>query len=170
MAALEPSGTIVWVNRAWRRRAEALGLKDALTEVSYFGGISSELRGYFEAAFAEALDRREPFDLEYQCPTPEEQRTFLLRALPIEGAGLLVEHSLVVRAPAEPSEDPVPARYQNSHGLVTQCSNCRRVRHPASGAWHWVADWVRHTQTFISHGLCTSCAGFFWGRRIRGAK
>lgn len=169
IAVLEPSGLIVWANRAWHRRGAEHAMATHLSG-SYFAGITLPLRGFFEDAFADAFASRGVFELEYDCPTPAEQRRFHMRVLPVDAAGLLVEHSLMVSTPADAGEPAIAARYANPKGIITQCSNCRRVVEPATAAWHWVPDWVRQPSPQTSHGLCPSCEGFYWGQRARRSK
>lgn len=164
IAAVTPDGVIRWVNRAWRRRAEACAVGGDPVSANYLGAISGELRPFFEDAFAVALRTRTVFELDYACPSPEEQRSFRLRALPLDG-GLLLDHTLIATAPADEGEAAIEANYRDPDGILVQCSNCRRVLHRATSAWHWVAAWVKETLPRVSHGLCAPCTGFYWGRR-----
>lgn len=169
MAAVLPSGSIAWVNRAWQRRAEEYGLGSrGSVGASYFEAITPPLRAFYEGGFSEALTTATVFETDYECPSPVEQRTFRLRVLPLQAAGWLVEHALMVARPAEAPIDPADeSSYRNAQGMITQCSNCRRTLQPSTKAWHWIPAWIAQPNPKLSHGLCPACAGFFWGTKLR---
>ena len=167
IAALDKDGVIHWVNRAWQRRAAEQKLAGPLTKRSYFDAIADPLRAFYERAFGHASATQTVFECDYECPTPEEQRTFRLRVLPIKEDGLLVEHSLVAATAAGPGQEALEERYVDGRGFFTQCANCRRVRHPPTQAWHWIPEWVERMSARMSHGICPPCAGYFWGTRRR---
>ena len=87
IAVVDESGTIVFVNRAWRefaRANEAVG--NVAEDVNYLQVCESAVElGCEEAAsFAEGIrsvlsGRREEFALEYSCHSPTEQRWFVGR-------------------------------------------------------------------------------------------
>jgi PAS domain S-box-containing protein len=87
IAVVDESGTIVFVNRAWRefaRANEAVG--NVAEDVNYLQVCDSavELGGEEAASFAEGIrsvlsGRREEFALEYPCHSPTEQRWFVGR-------------------------------------------------------------------------------------------
>ena len=87
IAVVDESGTIVFVNRAWRefaRANEAVG--NVAEDVNYLQVCDSAIElGCEEAAsFAEGIrsvlsGRREEFALEYSCHSPTEQRWFVGR-------------------------------------------------------------------------------------------
>jgi PAS domain S-box-containing protein len=87
IAVVDESGTIVFVNRAWRefaRANEAVG--NVAEDVNYLQVCDSAIElGCEEAAsFAEGIrsvlsGRREEFALEYPCHSPTEQRWFVGR-------------------------------------------------------------------------------------------
>ena len=87
IAVVDESGTIVFVNRAWRefaRANEAVG--NVAEDVNYLQVCDSAVElGCEEAAsFAEGIrsvlsGRREEFALEYSCHSPTEQRWFVGR-------------------------------------------------------------------------------------------
>ena len=166
ICAVDPSGAIVWVNPAWRRFAIENGAPEVANAPSYYGGISEPLREDFVRAFETSLRTGTPFELDYECSSPEERRTFRLRALPIRSEGLLVEHARVATSihPDEPHL-PLDDRYADANGMILQCANCRRVRCVSSGAFDWVPAWVLTPRPQTSHGICPSCAGYYYGLR-----
>jgi hypothetical protein len=170
LAAVESDGTIAWVNDAWWRFAADNGAADLAHRFpvgsSYFEGIHGPLRDFFRQRFDAALRTGTPFTLEYECSSASTYRVFRMRALPFDGAGLLVDHGPIVERPHERvafAEDEV--RYRSEAGLVTQCANCRRVRRTDGRSWDWVPTWVKDSPPKTSHGLCAPCATFYWRLR-----
>lgn len=165
---LDASCTIMWVNPAWSRFALANGGSDALARVGppscYLDGISGCLRVFYESKFADALRTGEAFEQDYLCCSRRETRTFHMRALPLGGRSILVEHGLLVEGPhvCEASAE-VESTYVSARGLVVQCSNCRRVRRVRNRlTWDWVPAWVERPPRTTSHGLCAACVGFYF--------
>jgi hypothetical protein len=174
IAVIEATGEILWVNRQWRRFAVENGGGPWRDEKrSYFEGITPPLRAYYRSLFQNALATGQPFDQEYECSSPKDARHFHLRILPVDQRALLLEHSLVVTHPhpgdavAEPR---ATERYAGPVGVILQCSNCRRVRRPGTRAWDWVPALVAEPASNVSHGICPSCVGFYWGRVRKKAK
>lgn len=166
IAVIDRSGDILWVNAAWRRFAqENGGQPDAYDHGSYFDGILPPLREYYRDIFAEALDRGTVFTQEYECSSNDIHRRYQLRALPIDKQALILEHSPVVALPqvegGDSSEEQLEG-YRDADGLVLQCSNCRRVRHTATGSWDWIAALAAQPVPSTSHGICPLCLGFYW--------
>lgn len=89
IAVLDEHGTIIMTNAAWRRFAEANGGRPAATGVgvNYLavcaaadGAGSAGAAPVHEALQALLAGDREAFSLEYACPSPDEERWFILRA------------------------------------------------------------------------------------------
>jgi len=165
IAVIDPAGNILWVNAAWHDFARRNGAGPAADSwASYFAAIAPPLCDYYRAAFANALATGDVFEQEYECSSGDELRRFHLRAMPIAGHGLVVEHSLLVAQPHElGSEDADEAAYRRDDGLVLQCSNCRRVRRAREPVWDWVPSLVVRQAQSVSHGICKSCVGFYFG-------
>jgi hypothetical protein len=167
LVALDAKLQIAWTNTAWGRFAlendgEAT-LERFAPGVSYLDGISGPLREYFARVFAHVLVATEPFELEYECSSPETLRAFRMRALPLKGAGILVDHSPRIFTGSAPTEtDAVLSRYTHPTGLVLQCSNCRRVLRADRASWDWVPAFVKTPAKGTSHGLCSPCSGYYW--------
>lgn len=164
IAVLGPDRVIVWVNPAWKTFATDNGGGTGLeVGARYFDAVQGTLRTWFEERMLECQRTGEPFELEYECSSPETFRTYHLRALPI-GGFLLMAHSLRTEQPH--SRTPMPpfeVVYRAANGLTLQCSNCRRFKRVDTGAWDWVPDWVRTQPDRTSHGICGVCAGFYYG-------
>jgi hypothetical protein len=130
--------------------------------------IPPVLRPRYADAYRDAIRTRLPWRHEYECSTPSRYRRFHQFAYALEeGAGLLVVNSLVVDRAHDPRERPAHAAdvatYAGARGLVTQCSYCRRVRHPDTPErWDWVPAWVRHAPRETSHGICPPCFRFHY--------
>jgi hypothetical protein len=166
IAVIEPQGNILWVNRFWRRFAEENGGGPwRLGKGSYFDGIAAPLRDYYRCVFENVLATGEAFDQEYECSSPREARHYHLRVLPIDKRALLLEHGAVAVNPHGPDR---MARAETDYavspgGTILQCSNCRRVQRPGTRAWDWVPALVASLHPRVSHGICPSCVGFYWG-------
>jgi len=159
-----PDGTIAMLSRKWFEFAadndgaevvERWGLGQSLLT-----GISGGLRDYYAEVFSGVLRSNDPWAQTYSCHSPRVDREYHLRVVPLCGKGLLLVHSLSASCSntARPGSTFAPALYQDEHGLVHQCSNCRRIRR-RSGAWEWVPDLVCQTKLSVSHGLCGPCYG-----------
>jgi hypothetical protein len=171
VVAIDPQGTILWTNPAWEAFAADNGGSEIATSYGvgqrYYAGISGELRGFFEQSFQRSYVEGTVFELEYECSSAQTRRVMRLRALPIRGSGLLLEHSRVTEGPIMLEGLPaIEARYLDQDGVIRQCSDCRRVLCVTENVWDWVPVWVERPDPRISHGLCDVCVGFYWhGRR-----
>jgi hypothetical protein len=173
VAVLDANGTIVWVNKAWSKfAAENDGAAiDARFGVGtrYLDGISGPLKQYYASVFEHVLRTGEPFEQDYECSSPEIFRRNHLRIFPVGDAGLLLEHCVATSHPHGGEERPVrETDFRDVHGLVLQCSNCRRV-HQRGDGWHWIPEWIKTPPSSTSHGLCAVCAGHYFAaaRRAR---
>lgn len=165
LVALDADDTIAWVNPAWGRFARENGAPEVAERFGvgqpYLGGVSGPLRGFYADLFGLIRAERAPWEQLYECSSPSEFRQLHLRILPLDADGLLLEHSICIRRPQQHTPHPGhDAAYRDRHGILLQCSNCRRVRHEGGG-WHWVEPWVRRPPPATSHGLCGPCEGFY---------
>jgi hypothetical protein len=164
---LTPERVIVRTNAAWERFAAANGgaalaldppygaLLDALLPVA--------LRSFYVDAFTRAQATGERWEHDYECSSPERYRRFHMVAYPFDGA-LVVVSSLRIERPHDRPECPPDDAAYAVDGIITMCSHCRRVRHPAGSLrWDWVPDYVRAPLPNLSHGLCEPCYEFYWG-------
>lgn len=113
IAALDRQGVIIATNEAWRRFAHENGasaLADSSTGQNYLD-VCRHATGPFADGASEALrgiqavlDGSLPlFTLEYPCPSPTQQRWFLLHVtpLPVERGGAIVSHIDIPRRRSE---------------------------------------------------------------------
>lgn len=170
LVALAPTGEILWVNERWWALARSHGAESALVRygpgASYFDGIAAPLRAHYEAVLREALRTRAPFEEVYECSSPAARRLYHFRALPLDPHGLLLEHSVAVEwrragAGAPPEAGP----YIDEHGLIRQCSHCRRVARVSEAAWDLVRSVDATTAASVSHGICPTCVDYYWRPR-----
>lgn len=103
VAVLDPRGTILAVNQAWRRFAEQNGSRDAnaYTGSNYLevcrrvtGAGAAQARAVLNGVRAVLAGRRKSFSLEYPCHGPDGPRWFLVRTSPLVGplTGAVVAH------------------------------------------------------------------------------
>ncbi|MES2535985.1 MAG: diguanylate cyclase [Pseudomonadota bacterium] len=110
LCVVDEHGAILAVNKAWRNFGEANGGKPAISwenENYLFVCDRAAMRKVEEArAFAEGMrdvlfGRREEFNLEYECSSPDEQRWFLARVTRFPQDGplrVVVSHENVTHA------------------------------------------------------------------------
>lgn len=110
-AILDAEGTIRAANMSWRLFSSLNGgsHRDGWAGMSYVGVCDAVVRrGDAEAGDAQRAaegiravceGRRGEFEMEYPCPSPDEDRWFLLRASPLSGgqAGAVVTHLDITR-------------------------------------------------------------------------
>lgn len=167
IAVIDRDGEVLWRNPAWWQFAIDNGADAASVSIpSYFDAIQGSFRDHYERAFANALATDTVFEQEYECSSPQRRRLFRLRAMPIGGAGLVLEHSLIAEAPLPADAEWPASAYEGPQGTIAQCGNCRRVHHLPSSAWHWVPALIENVHPKTSHVICPSCVGFYWGRKL----
>ncbi len=167
IAVLNDDGVIVWVNAAWLSFGAANGghgdPSGAGVGRRYAAAVQGEIRSWFDARLETCARTREPFELEYECSSPDVCRRFHLRALPVDGFVIML-HSLMYERPHERDVlPPIEAQYRAPNGLTTQCSNCRRFKRLEGGSWDWIPAWVAGPPARVSHGVCAACIGFYYG-------
>jgi PAS domain S-box-containing protein len=98
IAILDPSGTILAVNRAWRTFAAANGAADTVERVcegiNYLavcaassGSDAEDARAMHAGILAVIQGRQDSFTLEYPCHAPDEQRWFQAQVTRFAGKG-----------------------------------------------------------------------------------
>lgn len=168
IVAIDERYATQWLNPGWEifareNHGEAIPMRFGLG-TCYLDGISGPLRGFYQAAFENALLTGEPFELDYECSSPQVFRRSHMLVLPVSGEGLLLVHSLVVERPHDRAEQPsLEEAYRLANGMILQCANCRRVRRKDGSSWDWVPAWIAATPPRTSHGICACCRGFYWG-------
>lgn len=163
--------TLAFLNPAWFRFAgenqgEPKISRDWTLGRSILEAIPPPILPFFQSHYGRCLAEGRPWEHHYECSSPDVYRKFHLNVFPLgEGEGLLLVNSLVAESHWIASENPLPAdRYQNRDGILIQCCHCRRFRqNDVSATWDWVGDWVRQPPEHVSHGLCESCLGFYYG-------
>jgi PAS domain-containing protein len=100
LAVLDHTGTIIAVNDAWRRFARANGDPDLrYTDVgaNYFAVChTSDTNEVLRGMQAVLAGEQAAFFTEYPCHSPDEERWYEMRAVPLRGAnqvGLVVSHT-----------------------------------------------------------------------------
>lgn len=162
---LGPDFRLGYVNPGWETFAAANGATDLTPHVIgriLFDAMTPPLRGFYEGKYLEVMKTGTPFECSFECPSPEQRRTFRMRVLPSGVGGLLITNALVVTAPhAEPgtvSHVWLADRYRDHRGVIVQCCNCRRVRRVTDEhTWDFVPELVRAVRTDVSHGICPPC-------------
>ena len=97
IAVLDQQGRIVATNAAWRRFGRSNGLDGQTASclgVNYLD-VCERAAGRFAAGARDAADgisavaegRRAAFELEYPCPSANQERWFVMRVTRFEGAG-----------------------------------------------------------------------------------
>lgn len=176
VVGLWPDLTIAYVNPSWFRFARENGADGAFAEQwsvgrSLLDAIPDLLRAHHTATYEQCLEQRAPVHADYECSTPERFRVFRSTTYPLHGDGLLVVHSLRVdRAHDRAAEEPDVERLVDAHGMLTQCSYCRRFAEPPVGKrWLWIPAWVREPPVRVTHGICPPCVGYYFGRPRDGS-
>lgn len=117
IAVLDGAGTIIAVNRAWRRFAEDNGATPAVCEgvgINYFriceraaGDGAEDGRLALQGVRGVIAGDLPSFSMEYPCPAPDRERWFLLAATPLEGGsrGAVVVHTDISRRKALERQD-----------------------------------------------------------------
>jgi hypothetical protein len=175
VAGLSPDGRIAYLNPAWHAFGDANGTRSS-GSAGAVGNVlllatPPVLRPFYEKLFADATATGEVGEHDYECSSPEQCRTFRMRVHPCASGALVIVNSLLREAPhAGAACPPLERFYRDAHGLVVQCSNCRRVRRatpsatePASATWDWVPEYVAHMPAQTSHAICMLCAQFYYG-------
>lgn len=143
LAIVDRNGVIVFVNDSWKKFGEENGFNpeydwigvnylDACRDASLHGdagadsvidGISSVLSG-----------TKKSFEFEYPCHSPNEQRWFILRAVPVKGLGVaayvLTHQNITLRKLAEQA-----VIYSSLHDPLTDLANRRHFDSFLSGEW-----------------------------------
>lgn len=107
LAVLDARGTIIAVNSAWIEFSRANGdldLQRTGVGVNYFticehahGRWSDEVNEVLEGMRAVLEGRSPTYELEYPCHSPQEERWFVMRVVPLRGQrpGLVISHTNV---------------------------------------------------------------------------
>ena len=167
--------SIALLNEEWFRLAEGDGRPPDFSdrwglEANYLEAIHGDAYGYYRDGLERVLQTGESWSTTYECPTPDEQRTFALRVEPLKAArGLLLFHRQRQARPFEEDEAEVDKgldAYRDVYGILHQCAHCRRMRRQRDGhQWRWVPEAMRNPPRKISHGMCPTCFEHFGRHR-----
>lgn len=166
-----PDLTLAYLNPAWFRFAgenqgEPTISREWSLGRSILDAVPAPILPFFQTQYGRCLAEGRPWEHHYECSSPESYRKFHLNVFPLGNAeGLLLVNSLVAESPWTPTESPLqPDRYRARNGILIQCCHCRRFRrNDESATWDWVGVWVKQMPEQVSHGLCESCLGFYYG-------
>lgn len=146
IAVLDEHGTIIAVNDAWRAFARVNGdpeLRFTGVGVNYFAvcdramGTDAREAEAVVAGMRAVLRGELPFyELEYPCHAPDEERWFVLRVVPLQGAqrGLVIAHTNVTeqRRTARAAAEAAELR-QRLAAMERELRDVDRLSQPASG-------------------------------------
>ena len=160
-------------NPAWFAFADANGGMPAVARGWGLGrGVLEAcppvIRDFYAENLATALRKDQRWDHEYECSGPDVWRRMRLSAYPLRGGGgLLMVNALVFEEPTDAPAGDRPsfdlATYIDGHGIVHQCSHCRKVRRTSGPRhWDWVPALVAGPQILVSHDLCDVCLDYYY--------
>jgi hypothetical protein len=167
---LWPDLTLAYVNLEWGRFARQNGGEPRISSEWTRGrcvldAIAEPLRPFFTDNYRRCLQEGRPWEHAYECSSAARYRQFHMTTFPVgREQGLLVVNSLRLEAVhTRVACPPLDALYRDEHGLLVQCSHCRRVRRVgAHQIWDWVPAWVTDQPPSTSHSLCGPCVGFYY--------
>ncbi|MBE0564860.1 MAG: hypothetical protein IH621_02810 [Krumholzibacteria bacterium] len=165
---LDPALRLMGWNEAYLAFALANGADD-LPERFPLGSdvaaaITGPLRRYYRRGFAGILAHGRPLHRQYECSSASELRLLHMSAYPIRGgAGLVVAHHVIHRAPHAGPSRSLRQHHADGHGFVVQCANCRKIRdHRSDNKWDRVPDVLAGPPRNVSHGLCPICLDHYY--------
>ena len=179
---LDEDYCIAYLNPAWYRFAEENGSNLFLGERWALGRnifecipevLHDRYKKLYDAARVVDLEELTPPRCEYECSSPTEFRKFSMHFHPLGELSVLVVNSIVIEAPHNDRAAPVQtlhdeSDYRNTHGIIRQCANCRRVQNLRQGQrWDWVPKWVKNPASSISHGICETCASHYYFSEVQ---
>jgi hypothetical protein len=135
--------------------------------------IPLSLRDFYLGAVARVWESGQPWEHDFDCPSPNVERRFHMRIAPLEAgvarSPLLVANSLIAETPhSGPLEDPDPARFRQEDGMIVMCCHCRRTQCPDhTGTWLWVPGFLQDLPARVSHGLCALCLQLHYSAQLR---
>jgi hypothetical protein len=166
--ALNSQEDLVYCNRSWDAFAIQNGGAACLTPnvlgKNLWEVVPSELKEFFVNGFNVA--RSSGFwEHDFECPSPAEVRTYRMRALPLEGDGLLIRNALLHSHPSSQITADLD-RFRDSHGIFHLCSHCRKANILGTNEWAFVPQLLAAKNLRISHGLCEVCLRYHYGRLL----
>lgn len=183
LCVVDPAGVILAVNQAWDTFGRENGAAPHVLSPGILGTVwadhmaGEQVKAMAEGALREARRRRPPGLRDapchlLTCDSPTERRTLAARFLPLfsatsaESLGVLASYTRLHSAPVvhDPAR-PLPEDIKSEGGLVTQCSCCRRVKHPVSGDWIELNGVLAKADS-MTHGVCALCMDLWYGPEL----
>lgn len=172
---LDAHCNLTYFNPAWFAFAEENGkgssiLEDWTLGRNLFDAIPDALEGFYRTLFESAWDENiSPYSTrhaEYECHSPHLYRRFSMHLYPLNRAGMLIAHSLLVEEPFDRSSAQTPQTmddYLNEDGMFVQCSNCRRLKHAVlEERWDWIPEFIQDPRKKTTHSICSLCLQHYY--------
>jgi len=163
---------IIYCNKAWDQFASLNGgaglNRRAILGKPILDVVAGPLKVFYANAFAQAKEKGQPWEHDYECSSPASYRLFHMRVLPVTDSYLLVENSLRFERPhgsERPVMPPNAALYVTGDGMLAMCGHCRRTRRicmASDPVWDWVPAYLVEPPGPVSHGLCRNCRAYFY--------
>jgi hypothetical protein len=174
---LSSDRAVSYLNPGWFIFARENGGEPAISErfgIGTFIGdaMAGEARGFYLEAFQAILRTGKVWHHDFECSSATVLRLYHQSVYPLRGrGGLIVVNSLTKEQPHESkariARPPRKELYVQRTGLITQCSNCRRVQRVSPPeVWDWVPAWVKRMPPNTSHSFCPGCFDYYWQSRI----
>lgn len=163
--------TINYLNPVWFLFAAENGGEPSISERFGIGthvgdALAGAAKEYYLSIYKEVLKKGKVWHHDYECSSPETFRLYHQAAYPLyKRHGLVIVNSLVREEPIDSSSShpPVVELYTQETGIITQCSNCRRVQRVSpQDVWDWVPAWVERMPENISHSFCRICFEYYF--------
>jgi hypothetical protein len=155
-----------WLRYARQNNAPQSFFDDYGLGASYLDSVVEPLRDFFESRLRQSIADEESWTFDYLCHSPSNYRQYHMEVLPLSGGlGCLVSNAIIVETPHpdDAVDDGIAEGYFSDDKLITQCSHCRRVRHPKqTDRWDWVPRFVQYTPENTSHSICPTCFAYFY--------
>jgi PAS domain-containing protein len=167
---LDRSFRIVYCNPAWNVFAQQNGgqhlLRSDVQWKSSFDGASDLMKEFYRSGYEKALEENKPWEHDYECSSPEQERAFRMRVIPLKGAHLFVENVLRWERPHDREVQPgFDSEYLRQAGFIVMCANCRRTERltkDGKATWEWIPSYVEKPPSLVSHGLCRTCRFYYY--------
>lgn len=151
-----------WVNFARSNKGEDVLIKYPIGSM-ILDAFQGPFKSYFTKKYNDSLEFNKHFEHNYKCPTAEGDRVFRQFAYPLKGSiGLVISNHLVLEKPHMEEPQEFTKQFVDDDGLIHQCSNCRKIKDPAKGAWLWVPSLLADPFPETSHGICPQCLDYFY--------
>jgi hypothetical protein len=138
--------------------------------------IAGDICDFYIENYLKTLRDLKVWKHEYECSSPDLFRIYSQDTYPLkDGEGLIVVNSLKVEKTFDKTWQGSPVvslkAYHGKNGLITQCSNCRKVQRASeTEIWDWVPELVARMPDNVSHSICPICYDYYWAVDIVGAK